>query len=463
MARLVVVGGGLAGLVAALRAAEAGMSVTVLERGATEGGNGSARLSGGLLHVAWRPMDDPPDVLLRAIMSETDGEAGPALARALADSSREALEWFGLQGVDIRPKSAEVPYMKHAVHPHKPIGIGRRHMAERGPDQAVRLLYKAAAERGVAVVLSAVVNGLRRSGGGWTVGAEVLGEQRDFTADAVLLADGGFQNNPELLTRYVGPVADRAFLRASTASTGTGIRLALENGAGAVGLGRVYGHMVSSGAFENDMLWPYPPVDKLCLKGLIVDRRGRRVATRAENGVQLVNELIRHEDVRGLSVVFDDTLWETAGTDDPYGTPVPNPDLVDRGGPYLQADDPGGLAAASGWDGAELRASIAAHNEDTTTVKIAGRLHALRVVPGITLTMGGISTDEHARVLDPGGAPLRGLYAAGGCAGGIQGGPRGGYVGGLAVALVFGFRAGASIPADLDSAGSGAGHGGGDA
>ncbi|WP_131736590.1 FAD-dependent oxidoreductase [Actinomadura roseirufa] len=448
--RLVVVGGGLAGLVAALRAAENGVSVTVLERGAAEGGDGSARLSGGLLHVAWRPMDDPPDVLFQAIMNETDRDADPVLARTLADTSLEALEWLKEQGVDIRPKSAEVPYMKQAIHPHT-IGIGARHIEERGPDRAMRLLYKVADERGVAIVHSAVAGELRRSGEGWTVGAAVAGAWRSFAADSVLIADGGFQNNAELLTRYVGHAADRAFLRASAASAGAGLRLALENGAGAVGLGRVYGHMVSSGAFENDMLWPYPPVDKLCLNGLLVDRQGRRVATRADNGVQLVNELVRHEDPRGLSVVFDDALWYTAGTDDPYGTPVPNPDLVDRGGPYVRAENPDDLCAATGMDAAELRAAIDAHNDAPGKPAITGRLHSLRVVPGITFTMGGIATDDAARVLDPAGAPLRGLYAAGSCTGGIQGGPRGGYVGGLAVALVFGFRAGSSIPADLDS------------
>ena len=53
---------------------------------------------------------------------------------------------------------------------------------------------------------------------------------------------------------------------------------------------------------------------------------------------------------------------------------------------------------------------------------------AVRVKPGITHTIGGLRTDEHARVAE-------GLYAAGADAGGIS---TGGYASGLAAALVFG-------------------------
>ena len=98
---------------------------------------------------------------------------------------------------------------------------------------------------------------------------------------------------------------------------------------------------------------------------------------------------------------------------------------------------------------AELRAAIDAHNASPSKPPIEGPLHALRVVPGITITMGGIATDESGRVLTPTGTPVGGLYAAGSCTGGVHGGPRGGYVGGLAVAIVFGFRAGACVAADL--------------
>jgi succinate dehydrogenase/fumarate reductase flavoprotein subunit len=60
---------------------------------------------------------------------------------------------------------------------------------------------------------------------------------------------------------------------------------------------------------------------------------------------------------------------------------------------------------------------------------------AVRVYTAVTHTSGGLRIDERARVLDPGGAPLPNLYAAGADAGGIF---TGGYGSGLAAALVFG-------------------------
>jgi fumarate reductase flavoprotein subunit len=60
---------------------------------------------------------------------------------------------------------------------------------------------------------------------------------------------------------------------------------------------------------------------------------------------------------------------------------------------------------------------------------------AVRVYSAVTHTIGGLRIDEHARVLDPEGAPLPGLHAAGADAGGIF---TGGYGSGLAAALVYG-------------------------
>jgi fumarate reductase flavoprotein subunit len=71
-------------------------------------------------------------------------------------------------------------------------------------------------------------------------------------------------------------------------------------------------------------------------------------------------------------------------------------------------------------------------------------LYGLRVVPGITFTMGGIAINGHAQVLNQNDKPLAGLYAAGDAVGGLMGGYRGGYTGGLMQAVVTGILAGES-------------------
>ena len=66
----------------------------------------------------------------------------------------------------------------------------------------------------------------------------------------------------------------------------------------------------------------------------------------------------------------------------------------------------------------------------------------LKVIPGITFTMGGILIGGRAEVLNSNENPLPALYAAGDAIGGLMGGHRGGYTGGLMQAVVTGILAG---------------------
>jgi succinate dehydrogenase/fumarate reductase flavoprotein subunit len=70
--------------------------------------------------------------------------------------------------------------------------------------------------------------------------------------------------------------------------------------------------------------------------------------------------------------------------------------------------------------------------------------YALRCVPGITATAGGIAIDAECRVLDASRNPLPGLYAAGVDAGGVFGRHYGGYLG---WSLVSGRQAGRAAAA----------------
>ena len=71
-------------------------------------------------------------------------------------------------------------------------------------------------------------------------------------------------------------------------------------------------------------------------------------------------------------------------------------------------------------------------------VRRSGGTTAVRVVAGVTHTIGGLRVDTRARVLDERGEPVEGLHAAGADAGGIF---AGGYGSGLAAALILGLAA----------------------
>src|SRR3989304_5547224 len=95
---LVVVGGGIAGLTAANRAAQQGLKVVLLERGVDERYLCNTRYSGGGLHVAFRNIREPPEGLVEVIKQATAGKADPALAKALATTCGRTVDWLRDEG-----------------------------------------------------------------------------------------------------------------------------------------------------------------------------------------------------------------------------------------------------------------------------------------------------------------------------------------------------------------------------
>ena len=97
---LVVVGGGYAGLVAANRARQLGRSVAVLERGADERYPCNSRVSGGVLHISYQNLNDPPESLAAAALEITQGTADPVLVRALAENALRVVRWLVEEGAE---------------------------------------------------------------------------------------------------------------------------------------------------------------------------------------------------------------------------------------------------------------------------------------------------------------------------------------------------------------------------
>jgi succinate dehydrogenase/fumarate reductase flavoprotein subunit len=85
----------------------------------------------------------------------------------------------------------------------------------------------------------------------------------------------------------------------------------------------------------------------------------------------------------------------------------------------------------------DLEALRSAREAGATLLDDGNRLR-IRVIAGVTHTLGGLKIDERARVLREDGSAIEGLYAAGVDVGGIA---SGGYASGLAQALVLGLVA----------------------
>jgi fumarate reductase flavoprotein subunit len=229
-------------MVAARRLQQLGVSPVVLEKGDLNGGLGNTVISGGLLHIAWEPPDSTYEAKRERLLAETDGEIDGELADALAAESAHIIPWLQAEGVEMRQKTDERA-TRWTFYPFRE-GLGRRPLPDMGPAKAMVRLYDAFRTADGDLRMGAQAFALEPVAAGWRVRYWVASGEAAITAPCVLFADGGFQANAEMLSRYVGPNAGLCLLRASTGGTGDGLRMLLDNGAGAVGLGRVYGHLV---------------------------------------------------------------------------------------------------------------------------------------------------------------------------------------------------------------------------
>lgn len=450
-ADVIVLGGGLAGLTAAICAREAGHSVTLVEPDPLNGQGSNSRISGGVFHLAWGAMDEPPGQLFDRMVEQTDGEVDRDVARSLARNAGPAISWLSEHGVELGPKGKR-PHDRFTCLPWVE-AKGDALQPQRGAEIALARLRSCAGQLEVRIVRGWAA-GLQRRGVGWEVSCHGSAGISTVAGQEIVVATGGFQANSELMRNYVGAYADQAFLRSTRSSMGTGLRLLLSAGAAMTDPSSpVYGHLVCGTAVSNPMLWPQPTVDAIARRGLLVDRMGRTFDHHAQTGIGLVNAMVASDDPAGCWVVFDGQVHAEASAErDAGGTLTATQtdghlegvaQLVERGAQIVEAPTVWQLAQRIGVPVRNLEASANCWQRESSACTSSRLWYALRVLPGVTTTMRGVLVDDTCRVLDGRRSPLTGLRAAGDVVG-VHGGPRGGYLGGLAVALITGFVAGTS-------------------
>ncbi|HEY2792426.1 MAG TPA: FAD-dependent tricarballylate dehydrogenase TcuA, partial [Micromonosporaceae bacterium] len=252
--RVVVVGGGNAALCAALAAAEGGAEVTLLERAPVAKRGGNSAFTAGAMRVAYSGVDDirklSPDLsdeqvaitdfgvydeqaFFNDIARVSHFRADPALAETLVSRSFDTLMWMREAGVRFGPIYGRQAF---SVDGRFTFWGGLTIEAIGGGPGLVDGLNRAIERHGVRVEYGARGTELIADATG--VHGIVARQGRTdlvIECDAVVLACGGFQSNPEWRTRYLGPGWDLAKVRGTQYNTGDGIRMALEIGAASAG------------------------------------------------------------------------------------------------------------------------------------------------------------------------------------------------------------------------------------
>jgi fumarate reductase flavoprotein subunit len=455
---IIVIGGGLAGLTAANRATALGLKATVLEQGSDAEYFCNSRLAGGIIHVAFRDVTQPVDDIKATVAGQTGENDATALSPLLAEEGSRALAWVREEGAKF-VKGGQLEFQRWIMAPPRHRGAGLDWKG-RGPDVTLRRLTANLEQRGGTVRRG--VRGKELIVENGTVTGVVTESGERLSARAVVIADGGFQANLDLVRKYISPAPEKLIQRGAATGFGAGMTMAEAIGAKLIGMDRFYGHLLGRQAFEIEKLWPYPVVDPIATACILVDKSGKRFTDEGMGGVYMANEVAKLADPLSATVIFDEAVWTGLAADNRY-PPCMNPVFEQAGGTVLQAPDLAGIAAQIGVPADALQATVAQFNDAvanncTTTLTPAHGTHrappqaivtppfrAIPVCAGITYTMGGIAVDRDSRVQHRDGGAIPGLFAAGSSTGGFEGGPNAAYIGGLSKAIITGLRAAEAI------------------
>lgn len=451
----IVIGGGIAGMVAANRLAQLKRSVLVLEKGADDQYPCNTRFSGGGLHINFASPLASRDVLRAKIEDASCGYADPGLVEMLVSEAPRLVAFLRDEGVRIADLGPGRSCVLMPPPPNRP-GLDWK---GRGGDVMLRTLDAALAKRGGTIVRGARAQALDTSSKHCIeVKALCDGTLQSYVGADVIIADGGFQADPETVKENISSHFGKILQRGAATGTGDGARMARAVGASIGGaLDCFYGHLMSRDAIHNNNLWPRPMIDDLVSCSIAVNERGERFADEGYGGVYMANAVARLPDPLSAFAIFDHPAWIGPGTANIF-LPT-NPHLTDAGATLHKASSIVELAKLLGIAPAALENTVKAYNEALSAGNLSKLLPPRRadrykpmpiatapfygapLCAGMTYTMGGLLINDSCAVLNKDGNAIPHLYAAGATTGGLEGGPSVAYIGGLTKSGVTGLRA----------------------
>ena len=434
---VVVVGGGGAGMSAAVRLAELGQQVILFEKASFLGGaisvsGGNQVIMGSQLQADNGVEDDSVESMVADFEANGAGKNNEEILTLFAENVGAATDWLVAScGIEFDAGLHQLGEYSH-----------NRELAYTGGGAGfAERMRKAVESSGAAVYLSTKVESLLVEDGA-VVGVKAVSTDgtKEYTVHAanVVLATGGYGNNKDMLTDemksalYYGPAT----------STGDGIRMAEAVNAQTANMeyGKRYpnGIEVDTGIAKstiagNIMGWT--------MSAILVNTDGNRVVNeKASNRTILEEEL---QQPGGMLYLLLDSetfeVWKTKlapagiseGDIEKYlaanGTTTP----VFAHGETLEE-----AAAAAGVNAENLAATVEKYNsfvekgEDADfgrnasylTMKIgAGPYYLIEQKPRFATTMGGLVVNTNMQVLNQEGSAISGLYAAGETCGQVMG------------------------------------------
>jgi tricarballylate dehydrogenase len=442
---VVAVGCGIAGLSAAVTARQAGARVALLERAPREERGGNTRWTEALLRMkSEREVSDDFETHFAAnaghyldpvLIAETarDRDNWPSIVKTLGFTDPELIATFASS---VAPTVAWLKNfgIKFDFLPTYFIIACQPRMAPIGGGLAlVEALAGWAENNGAQFFYRTTARSLIQDKDGAVIGVRAVGpghKSIELRAPSVVLACGGFEGNPEMLTHYLGPRARhiRPVARGGYYNKGEGIRMALAIGAAPCG---------DYGSFHAEPLDPRSgatePVVMVFNYGILVNKLGARFVNESPATVDATYEAITRvifEQPDGIafcildSKIDDVPNWKRSiRSDQPPAFAATLPELADKLGidkrelvatvDAYNAACPTGAFKPLELDGLATRLGYAPMKSNWSRPIDKPPFLAFPIICGNCFTFGGLKIDTNARVIDADGAPIPGLYAAG--------------------------------------------------
>ena len=440
---VVVVGGGIAGLSAALSATENGARVALLDRAIEQETGGNTRYTEAYLRM--KTLDEPSDGLADTLVDDFMGHPDPGITAdsgldwgrrnpllrahqvvdldyvaAFEDNAGPTLRWLEGHGIGF----GQLPTLFLTVSTTRmaPVGGGLalvETLGAKARSLGVDFHFQTTA-RSLVVDDSGAVNGVET--------ADAQGARRTFTG-TVVLASGGYQGNAELMARYHGPLGmlARPVARGGNYNKGEGIEMAMAVGAATAG---------NFALFHAEPVDPRSPDPEAAIMaftyGILVNVDGERFVDEARGPIDAWYE----RTTRDIQAQPRGIAWMIL---DAEGQAIPNLKTAIRTEESpVRADTIAELAARIEVDPDTLEATVTAYNAacpdgewdptrpdglatDGVTPPKSNWAKPVRTGPFVAypvmcanvFTFGGLKVDATSRVIDRDGRAIPGLYAAG--------------------------------------------------
>lgn len=446
---VVVVGGGGAGLSAAIEAAQAGKKVVLIEKMPTVGGN--TLISGGEMNAPGNWVQeklgikgDSVETYYEDTFKGGDEKGNPDMVKLLAENALKSAEWLR---DEVKVEFLEDKLFQFGGHSYKRALIPVGHTGQ----ELITKLKAKAEEEGVEILVNTPATKLVKENDKVT-GVVATVDETDVTFhanDGVILTAGGFGANVSMRKEYNPEMDERYLTTVSKGSMGDGVIMAQEVGAAITNMESIQTYPVANP--ETGVI------------SLLADTRFDGAILVNQEGNRFVEELDRRDVISKAILAqtgeYAYQLWNQEIDDISHSKEVHESEYHEllEAGLLVEAETLEEAAKFFNIDPAALQATVDKVNQYAKDGKDKdfnhrGGLKSLekgpyllqKVKPSVHHTMGGLVINEKAQVLNDEGQVIEGLYAAGEVTGVIHGANR---LGGNAITdiITFGRIAGQEI------------------